>query len=115
MNGAADPEMDALSAEWKATRQYNFFSDDGILIREEWDKTSPKIAFLLKEPNDGFHEIRNHWGEPKKGNSRLFWRNINIWSYTVAAKSLEDRMRVASKHLTFRAQTIRGMAEGWRR
>lgn len=85
MTTAADPEMDALFAEWKKERPgYKLFSNDGILIREEWEKASPKIAFLLKEPNDGFHEIRNKWGDPKKGNSSRFWRNLNIWSYVVS-------------------------------
>jgi hypothetical protein len=75
---------DELRDLWIAARpEYKGFSDDGILIEEQWKTESPKIAFILKEPNDDFNNIRGHQFDPKKGNSRCFWRNINIWSFVV--------------------------------
>ena len=49
-----ESQMDALFQEWREKRNYQFFSNDGILIVDEWEKSSPKIAFLLKESNDQF-------------------------------------------------------------
>lgn len=78
-------EMDALFQEWRDKRNCPFFSNDGILCREEWDRALPKIAFLLKEPNDGFYETRGKSFTPGPGSSSpVFWQNLNIWAYTVA-------------------------------
>ncbi len=76
--------VDGLFLAWQAARQdYTKFSNDGILLDEVWAKQQTKIAFILKEPNDDFFDIRGRDYSPKNGNSRLFWRNLNIWSYTV--------------------------------
>lgn len=76
---------DSLMLEWKTKRpNYEEFSDDGILINEIWKITSPKVMFLLKEPNSDFINIRGKGYLPRSGNSRLFWRNINIWQYTIS-------------------------------
>lgn len=73
---------DALMKEWKSSRpEYEDFSDDGILMEGIWNITIPKIMFLLKEPNSDFITIRGKGYSPKTGNSRLFWRNINIWQF----------------------------------
>lgn len=75
---------DALMEEWQSHRpEYEYFSDDGILIDGIWEKTFPKIMFLLKEPNSDFTKIRGKAYQPTEGNSRLFWRNINIWQYII--------------------------------
>lgn len=77
--------MDALFHEWRERRGKPFFSNDGILIQEAWERSSPKIAFLLKESNDQFYEIRGKAFKPGPGSSSpLFWRNLNMWAYTVA-------------------------------
>jgi hypothetical protein len=77
--------VDDLFRVWKSERpDYVQFSNDGILLEEVWSKQEVKIAFILKEPNDGFFDIRGRDYNPKNGNSRLFWRNLNIWSYTVS-------------------------------
>ena len=74
---------DELFRLWKAARpDYTEFSNDGILLQEEWQKQRTKIAFILKEPNDDFIEIRGRSHLPS-GNSTVFWRNINMWSFTV--------------------------------
>jgi hypothetical protein len=76
--------IDDLFRVWKAARpDYTQFSDDGVLRDEVWATQRPKIAFILKEPNDDFYKIRGCDYDPKCGNSRVFWRNLNIWSYTV--------------------------------
>lgn len=85
MSIAAASNIDELFRLWKAARpEYTDFSDDGILDEKLWEGESPKIAFILKESNDGFCEIRGHSPyDPKGGNARQFWRNLNMWSYTV--------------------------------
>jgi hypothetical protein len=76
---------DDLFIQWKEARaDYELFSDDGILQEEAWKAQRPKIAFILKESNDGFYNIRGRAYTPGPGSSSpLFWRNLNIWSYTV--------------------------------
>ena len=75
---------DELFDLWKKERpDYAPFSNDGILLEDSWETQSPKIAFILKESNDDFCDIRGRSYSPRDGNSRLFWRNLNIWSYTV--------------------------------
>ncbi len=75
----------ALMQDWKTSRpDYEEFSDDGVLVDEIWNLTSPKILFLLKEPNSNFINIRGKGYLPQTGNSHLFWRNINIWQYIIA-------------------------------
>jgi len=67
---------------WKAERPTYDFTYDGILCDEAWQKESPKIAFLLKESHSNFTEIRGGYRGPN-GSGPFFWRNMNIWSYTV--------------------------------
>jgi hypothetical protein len=69
---------------WKGMRpEYTEFSNDGILLEEVWVTQHPKIAFLLREPNNDFCEICGRSYEPRGGNSKRFWRNLNMWSHTV--------------------------------
>jgi hypothetical protein len=78
--------VDQLFRLWRDARpEYVHFSDDGILLDELWKIQKPRIAFVLKEPNDGFHNIRGR-GYGPSGSSPVFWRNINMWSYTVAQR-----------------------------
>lgn len=76
---------DELFSRWKQERpDYKSFSNDGILVEKAWQKASPKIAFILKESNDCFVDIRGRaWGP--RGNSPRFWRNLNIWKYVVTS------------------------------
>ena len=79
-----ESQMDALFQEWREKRNYQFFSNDGILIVDEWEKSSPKIAFLLKESNDQFYEIRGKaFQAGPRSSSPVFWQNLNMWAYTV--------------------------------
>jgi hypothetical protein len=74
--------IDELFALWREIRKFESFSDDGILVEDLWKQARPKIAFLLKESNDDFCKIRGRsWGHPGEGNSRLFWRNLRMWTY----------------------------------
>jgi hypothetical protein len=74
-----------LFLTWQNVRPgYRPFSNDGILVEEAWRSASPKIAFLLKESNDNFWDIRGQaWGP--SGNSPRFWRNLAIWRYVVTS------------------------------
>jgi len=77
---------DVLLNEWRSLRpEYKEFSNDGILIEEEWNIADIKIAFILKEPNDGFYDIRGKSHGPK-GNSKVFWRNLRIWRYVILSR-----------------------------
>jgi hypothetical protein len=74
-----------LFSTWQNVRPgYRPFSNDGILVQEAWGSASPKIAFLLKESNDNFWDVRGRaWGP--SGNSNRFWRNLSIWRYVVTS------------------------------
>jgi hypothetical protein len=85
--------IDELFLLWREARpEYIYFSNDGVIGNEKlWQRTNLKIAFLLKESNDDFIEIRKElYYEPKKGTSRLFWRNLNMWKY-IATELSKDR------------------------
>ncbi len=74
---------DQLFAEWRSERpEYNHFSDDGILVDADWEMADVKIAYILKESNDGFLSIRGSAHGPS-GSSKLFWRNLRMWRYVV--------------------------------
>jgi hypothetical protein len=74
--------IDGLFELWRNARQYNSFSDDGVIGSDDlWKQTYPKIAFLLKEVNDGFHDIRAKPYYEPQGNSPVFWKNLNMWKY----------------------------------
>lgn len=80
---------DKLFARWREERpEYESFSDDGILIEEEWEEAKPKIAFLLKESNDDFTSIRGSAHGPR-GTSNSFWRNLRIWRYVLRCHTLD--------------------------
>jgi hypothetical protein len=85
--------IDELFDLWRIKRpEYTCFSNDGILVEELWKQAIPKIAFLLKESNDDFCDIRGKsWGHPGEGNSRLFWRNLRMWTY-MATEILNGRV-----------------------
>lgn len=68
-----------LLKEWqKARPTYQPFALDGILSPKHYEKSNPKILFLLKESNGDFVEIApikagsNGYGP--SGNSNTFWR-----------------------------------------
>lgn len=78
-------KYEKLIKKWKAERpDYIYFVNDGILNKSVYCNKSPKILFLLKESNDCFIEVRNYDHAPKNGNSPVFWRNINMWSYAIS-------------------------------
>lgn len=74
--------VDDLFTLWKNERpDYLKFSNDGILSKDLWDSLNVKIAFILKESNDNFTEIRGRSHGPR-GTSNHFWRNLSKWKYT---------------------------------
>ena len=83
--------IDRLFELWRNARQYNSFSNDGIIGSDDlWKQTYPKIAFLLKEVNDSFCDIHKEPCYGPKGNSPVFWRNLNMWKY-IATELLHGR------------------------
>jgi hypothetical protein len=78
--------QEALDKFWQQLRPHYQFVYDGVLDLDSWSNAVPRIAFLLKESNDDFTQIRNNVHDPRNGNSRLFWRNLNIWTYTIQCK-----------------------------
>ena len=84
--------VDDLFKLWRDIREYDYFSNDGVIGNDSlWKQANPKIAFLLKEVNDSFRDIReNPHYDPKRGNSGLFWRNLNMWKY-IATEILNGR------------------------
>ena len=84
--GLINEALDTLFEEWRRARPfYKMFSNDGILGEEDsWRMTSPKIAFVLKESNADFVEIRGQAHGPQ-GNHHYFWRNLSIWKYVVTS------------------------------
>jgi hypothetical protein len=84
--GPINEALDVLFQKWRlARRHYKMFSNDGVLGEEEfWRTTFPKIAFILKESNDNFVEIRCKPHGPR-GNHHYFWRNLSIWKYVVTS------------------------------
>lgn len=91
-------DIDELFRLWKAARpNYTHFCNDGVLVDALWIAQQPKIAFILKEANDGFHEIRGRCHGPN-GTSKVFWRNLSMWSFTAkqllsgASVTIEEAM-----------------------
>jgi hypothetical protein len=76
MNVEDAKTIDELFDLWRP--KYKQFSNDGGL--EGYGVSRPRIAFLLKESNDGFVEIRDRSHGPK-GTSPRFWRNLSMWTY----------------------------------
>jgi hypothetical protein len=83
--------IDDLFILWQEARpEYKDFSIDGILVEDSWKQANPKIAFLLKESNDGFVKIRGRsWGP--QDNSGRFWRNLRMWTY-ITTECLNGRV-----------------------
>ncbi len=90
MSLATVKTIEDLFEVWRKDRpEYTCFSNDGILVEDLWKKATPKIAFLLKESNDHFFNIRGRgWGP--EGNSPRFWRNLSMWTY-IATECLNGR------------------------
>ncbi len=71
-----------LFTKWETERpDYNKICRDGILVQSEWDKSNPKILFLLKETYEHFDIIEGECGP--SGTSRTFWRRMRMWTYVI--------------------------------
>ncbi|MGA3145296.1 MAG: hypothetical protein ABSF10_20030 [Verrucomicrobiota bacterium] len=98
--------IDQLFQVWRSSRpDYECFSNDGVLVDEAWQDADIKIAFILKESNDDFCEIRGKSHGPC-GNSGRFWRNLSMWRFITEKVrngegcSLEDTLAEKEKPLT---------------
>jgi hypothetical protein len=76
-----------LLGKWKLARpEYKTFMNDGILCESIYNKTIPRICFLLKEGNDNFIDIApigDDEGYGPDGNSKVFWRLMSSWIYVM--------------------------------
>ncbi len=76
-------KIDALLKDWESSmpKYHDSFIGDGIINEDEYQKASPKILFIMKEPNDksqtkwSFQEL---WNDKLKGH---FTYRIAEWSY----------------------------------
>ena len=73
----------ALYKKWIKKREYSYFTKDGILNYDVWEKTSPKIMFLLKETADDFINIADKDIDIRDGKGNHFWWNITYWKYVI--------------------------------
>ena len=94
---------------WRRERpDYTYFSNDGILVEGLWKQANPKIAFLLKESNDSFCDIRGSgWGP--NGNSPKFWRNLNQWTY-ITTECLNNRECILDKTIAEKEKKLEAVA-----
>jgi hypothetical protein len=70
--------------KWRNERPGEKFFKDGIATEAVFESQRPRIAFVLKEPNDNF-ELRHYVYDPTadRGSSPNFWPNLSMWSYAV--------------------------------
>lgn len=73
----------ALYEKWLKEKGYSYFTKDGILNYAVWEKTTPKIMFLLKETADDFVKIADGDIDIRTGKGSHFWWNISYWKYVV--------------------------------
>lgn len=72
---------DLLFEKWSKTK--NGFVTDGIINEDEWNKSNPKILFILKEANDtdgGGWDLREFISQ---GGRPHTWDNIARWTYGI--------------------------------
>lgn len=100
-----------LFSKWQYDRPaYTPFSNDGIIGLPAWEKASQKIAFILKECNDGFWNITEKSEyRPSEGNSKLFWRNLNIWKYVVTC-ALDGKIPSFESAMELKEDPVTGIA-----
>lgn len=78
-----EEKLNELNEKWINERKYDPFVYDGILNFQKWNKSHPKILFLLKETADDFTHIANSKIDIRTGNGPHFWWNIVLWKYAI--------------------------------
>ncbi len=77
--------MEELLNKWKERHKekgYSHFINDGIVDQEEWDKTMPKICFLLKEAYIKEDEKEGDLCEwLRNGLLTQMWQRVALYSY----------------------------------
>jgi len=77
-----------MSVEGNLFKKYGFETyRDGIVNEAEWEKTNPKILFLLKETN-GYNRDLRHFA--RTGGRPKTWSNIARWSYLIKKMIAEN-------------------------
>lgn len=101
-------KLEHLFKEWEQhNKEYKkSYVKDGIIDEETWDKTTPKILFVTKEPNHGNHpqatDLRQVWREGEH-NYMFAWR-IAEWSFGIYhefKKPFSELYKNHSSYLTY--------------
>lgn len=109
MNSQFELLKEALYTKWESERpDYNKFCRDGILVESEWDKSHPKILFLLKETFEDFSIIEGNEYGPE-GNSHTFWRRMRMWTYIIT-EVYNDRIPTFEKALSIKEEPNKDIA-----
>ena len=80
-------QFEKLFEEWiESQEEYkNSFAKDGIIDEPEWQQTSPKILFIMKETNGFSGDLRELIRDKSNQNQFYdnFWHNIGRWGYGI--------------------------------
>jgi len=79
-----------LFERWKKERtEYVPFNEDGVVNPEQWEKTSPKIVFILRDTNEYKSDLRNFLKEGGRGHT---WNNIVRWAEIILYNEYSNRI-----------------------
>jgi len=80
----------ALFARWKQERpEYASFNEDGVVNPEQWEWTSPKIVFVLRDTNELNGDLREFL---KGGGDGDTWNNIVRWAEVLLFNKYSTRL-----------------------
>jgi len=80
----------ALFERWKQERpEYASFNEDGVVNPEQWEWTSPKIVFILRETNKYKGDLRSFLKEGGRGHT---WNNIVRWTEVILYNEYSNRI-----------------------
>ncbi len=78
-----------LFERWKLDREYASFDKDGVVNPELWEKTSPKIVFVLRETNGLNGDLRQFLRDDGDGDT---WNNIVRWAEVILFNTYPDKV-----------------------
>jgi hypothetical protein len=78
-----------LFERWKRDREYASFDKDGVVNPELWEKTSPKIVFVLRETNGLNGDLRKFL---RKGGRGPTWNTVVRWAEVILFNTYSDKV-----------------------